>query len=498
MHSARRAALLSVLAAAALVGLLYWKPAGPSRPRRVAPLTVYCAAGLKPAVEPVARDYERRYGVGIQLQYGGSGTLLSNLRLAGAGDLFLAADSSYLDLARSNQLLAEIIPLAKLTPVIAVPRGNPKQVRGLADLRRADVAVALANPDAAAVGRVARERLQQSGDWTALAPRVKVFKPTVGDVANDIKIGAVDAGIVWDAVARQYPELEMVRPPALDTARQEVAVGVLRATRQPTAALHFARFLGARDRGLLEFARAGYEVLEGDVWADQPEVVLFSGGVNRPAIEETLRRFEEREGVKITRVYNGCGILVAQMKAGQRPDAYFACDVSFVPPVQDWFTDGVNVSETDIILLVPKGNPKGLRALADLARPGLRLGVANAQQSTLGALTERFLRDAGLLESVMANVKTQTPTADLLVNQMRTGALDAVIVYTANTSQVRDTLDVVPLKVPGARAVQPYAIGKNSQHRFLMGRLLETLRSAESRKQFESLGFRWQATAEQP
>ena len=91
----------------------------------------------------------------------------------------------------------------------------------------------------------------------------------------------------------------------------------------------------------------------------------------------------------------------------------------------------------------------------------------------------------------MANVKAQTPTADLLVNQMRTGSLDAVIVYQANTSQVRNLLEVVPLELPTAKAVQPYGIGRNSAHKLLMDRLLTAILSAESRKQFEASGFSW-------
>ena len=37
-----------------------------------------------------------------------------------------------------------------------------------------------------------------------------MFKPTVNEVANDVKIKTVHAGIVWDATVRQYPELETV------------------------------------------------------------------------------------------------------------------------------------------------------------------------------------------------------------------------------------------------------------------------------------------------
>jgi ABC-type molybdate transport system substrate-binding protein len=102
----------------------------------------------------------------------------------------------------------------------------------------------------------------------------------------------------------------------------------------------------------------------------------------------------------------------------------------------------------------------------------------------------KLLQAAGVQDAVMANVRVRTPTADLLVNQMRAGSLDAVIVYAVNTSQVRDQMDVIPLNLPGAHAVQPYAVGKNSEHRRLMERLLAALRTTESRQHYEVTGFR--------
>jgi len=36
----------------------------------------------------------------------------------------------------------------------------------------------------------------------------------------------------------------------------------------------------------------------------------------------------------VTRVYNGCGILVGQMQAGAKPDLYFACDAQFMAMVR--------------------------------------------------------------------------------------------------------------------------------------------------------------------
>jgi ABC-type molybdate transport system substrate-binding protein len=60
----------------------------------------------------------------------------------------------------------------------------------------------------------------------------------------------------------------------------------------------------------------------------------------RPAVDKTIAAFEAREGVRVTRVYNGCGILVAQMKVDGAPDAFFACDREFLDQVGDLFGEG--------------------------------------------------------------------------------------------------------------------------------------------------------------
>jgi molybdenum ABC transporter molybdate-binding protein len=491
----------SVALVTILVLLLVWNPQADTKRVSTDPLVFYCAAGIKPPVEEVVKEYEGQHGVAVRIQYGGSGTLLSNLRAAQLGDLYLAGDASFVEIAREQDLVAESIPLATMRPVIAAAKGNPKNVRSIQDLLREDVRVALGNPDAASIGKQTRVAMTEAGSWEALQEAVQsrgVYKPTVNDIANDIKIGTVDAGVVWDATARQYPELEIVAPLSEDESFvMRVTMAVLKSSKQPTQALRFARYLSARDKGLKAFERHHYTVVEGDAWAAEPEILLLSGGVNRPAIEQTLRDFEQREGCKITRVYNGCGILVAQMKAGERPDAYFSCDVSFMDEVQDMFGDPVNVSETDILIAVQQGNPRGIESLADLGADGLKLGVANAEQSALGALTKRMLASAGLLEPVMKNIRSQTPTADLLVNQLRTETLDAVIVYEANIAQVREHLDIVRIDLPSAKAIQPFAVAKYSQYPRLTQRLLEAIASAESRSHYESSGFRWVYPSEQ-
>ncbi len=454
-------------------------------------LLLYCAAGVKPVVEKVAEQYFEDYGVRVDLQYGGSGTLLSNLRVAKQGDLYLAADKSYIEEALRYGLIKETQPLAFIKPVIAVAKGNPKNIKTVEDLFAEDVKVAIANPDAASIGRLTKKMFKAFNQWEALENNISVLMPTVNEVANTIKLKTSDAGIIWDATANQYEDFEIISIPQFDDYVKNITVGVLGFSEQSTEALRFLRYLASRDKGLNVFKEFSYQPIDGDIWSEEPELLFYSGGVNRLAIDKTIQAFEEREGVVVSRVYNGCGILVSQIKAGQQPDAYLSCDVSFMTQVEDRFNTITDISKTNIVIAVEKGNPKNIQSLKDLTADGLQLGVCNYNQSALGALTKNLLESQNIWDDVYKNVRSQTPTADLLVNQIRTGSLDAVIVYEANVSRVMDKLDLVRLSEENANALQNFGILSNSKNQNTMKRLLKALTNENSKKSYLEHGFEW-------
>ncbi|HYF01331.1 MAG TPA: extracellular solute-binding protein, partial [Planctomycetota bacterium] len=164
------------------------------------PLLVYCGAGLRVPVEAAARAFEKATGRRVELQYGGSQTLLANAQASGRGDLYVPADDLFVARARERKLLAEVFALARMAPVLAVRKTNPKGIRSVDDLLRPDVKLSLPNPDAAAAGTLFREALRKTARWEAVEKATAVFKPTVNAVGNDLRLGAVDAGILWDAL----------------------------------------------------------------------------------------------------------------------------------------------------------------------------------------------------------------------------------------------------------------------------------------------------------
>lgn len=491
----RKLIAAALLLAAGALGFYSLKPGNSASSQKT--LTVYCAAGLKRPIEAIAAQYEKEIGVPVSLQFGGTGTLLAQLRVANRGDLFIAADEGSLADAKKLDVTREVLPLALQHPVIAVAQGNPKNIHSIADLERPDIRLALTNPEAASIGKITQKLL--GARWGNLAAKAAVMKPTVTEVAADAKLGAVDAAVIWDSIVPQFAGLEMVQVPELSHHEEKASVAVLASATSSQEALKFARYLAAPEKGGAIFQSHGFQPAGGDKWVPKPELVLYSGGVNRPAIEQLVQDFAKREGIEITTVFNGCGILCAAMKTMQDssnpkfPDVYYACDVCFVPPVAQHFPEAVLLTEADIVIAVPKGNPQNIRTLADLARPGLRIGICNAEQSTLGFMTQGILKSMNLWESVSKNASSQVPTGDFLVNQLRTGSLDAAVVYLINIQHQLEHFDSIPLPEDKAKAVQPFAVRVDSPNKQLGNRLLAYLR--EHQKSFTDAGFVWKGDA---
>ncbi len=458
------------------------------------PLTVYCAAGIRGPMEAAVKAWSTETNQPIHVQYGGSGSLLSSLRVAPRADLYLAAANGYLDQAASFNLIDERIPLAAQQLVIVVPQGNPAGITSVDDLLDGKQRVALPDPGAAAAGRAAHRVLKAAGLWDRLQPSVVVSKPTVNEVATDVRLGAADAAIAWDTTAALLPGVEAIADPLFDTSRSNVSIAVVRESKQPVEALRFARFLGARDRGGPLFKAAGFQVAEGDVWAIQPQMTLYAGGMLRPVLEPIVKAFCEREGVAIDRSYNGCGILVSQMRNGAMPDAYAACDQAFLDMVQSQFATGTPLSRNEIVLLVPRGNPAGIKTSKDLIRPGLRIGLASPLQSALGALSVEALTQANLMDALRStgNIAVESPTGDFLVNQVRVGALDGALVYRSNAmaaKSVRTHTNIVELDLPASTARQPWSVRLDTPHARTLSRLLERIEAARDAGAFAELGF---------
>jgi molybdate transport system substrate-binding protein len=493
---------------------------GPGQAPEGQKLEMFCAAGIRVPVEEIAREYEEKYGVRVELQYGGSNTLLNQLQVNkfGTSDLYLAADDFYTDKAHEEGLANERLSIAYMRPVIAVAKDNPKNIQSIRDLLKEDIRVSMGSPDQAAVGRAVRKGLKahkadDSDLWTKLEEHVTsvgVFKPTVNDVANDVMVGAVDAGLVWDstvAMPKYGEKLIAIPVDELDGDPNLISICVLTSSTQPTAALKFARYLTARDRGLPVFKKYGMRPVDGDIWVENPEITFFCGAINRRAVAQIVEDFSEREAVTVNTIYDGCGILTGRMKTidGQSPelgfpDVYMACDRYYLDNVKQWFQDDFNVSDAEIVIVVPKGSDV-VKSPEDLIKPGVRVSIGQPEQCTIGALTRRLLTQQGLYEKLMEKQKqdgevvVEKSSSALLIPDVISGHADATVAYITDTIATRKDIDIIKIKSPLNVAIQPFSIARTSVHKHLVRRLFT--RVSEAKDSFEAAGFRFRLGVDQ-
>jgi molybdate transport system substrate-binding protein len=167
--------------------------------REPAAIEVFVGSATKPAIEEAAARYEQKHAVRVLLHFGGSGKMLSEMKLARRGDLYLPGSSDFMDMAkREGLVLAETEQrVAYLIPAINVPAGNPKNIRSLEDLARPGVRVGIARPDAVCVGLYAAEVLERAGLAERVRPNIVTHAESCEKTAQLAALGAVDAVLGW-------------------------------------------------------------------------------------------------------------------------------------------------------------------------------------------------------------------------------------------------------------------------------------------------------------
>jgi molybdate transport system substrate-binding protein len=143
--------------------------------------------------------------------------------------------------------------------VILVQKGNPQGVRTLQDLLRPELNVGLGDIQACAIGRNCEQIFRRAGiSEQQLADGVDFRSLTVNELGTNVAVGALDAAIVWDAVAANFADrTEVVPIPLGQNAVSTVAIGLLRSSGQPDLARQFIELL-ASPAGQAVFAKHHY------------------------------------------------------------------------------------------------------------------------------------------------------------------------------------------------------------------------------------------------
>ena len=222
-------------------------------------LLLYCGAGIRPAADEIVKAFEAKHGTTVECTYDGSERLLASIKLSGVGDVYMPGDVHYVEQATDQGLVTSHRNACYFIPVILVQKGNPKSVRALHDLTREGLDVGLGNPEYCAIGRKTLKLFEKNGIAPADVDKNVRFKSvTVNDLGNHIKLGQLDAVIVWDAMAAYFADSgDVVAIPQEKNVISTVAAGILKSSQQPELAEKLVEFI-ASDEGKAIFRKHNF------------------------------------------------------------------------------------------------------------------------------------------------------------------------------------------------------------------------------------------------
>ncbi len=222
-------------------------------------LMLYCGAGIRPPVAELAETFEREHDVKIITNYAGSETLLSTIRLIRSGDLYMPGDKHYVEQAAREDMIHSHKSVCYFIPVILVQKGNPKNIKGLRDLLRPSIKLGLGDAKACAIGRKTKKVLTKNNIvWSNIEKNLKFHSLTVNELGIQIQAKALDAVIVWGAIARYYSEYgDEIQIPTGQNVISTIDIGVLKFTKHRELAEKFVDFISS-EQGQQVFKKHNY------------------------------------------------------------------------------------------------------------------------------------------------------------------------------------------------------------------------------------------------
>src|SRR5215475_13008697 len=219
-------------------------------------INVFAAASLTEAFNQIGKDFEAANpGAKVTFNYAGSSTLATQINQGAPADVFAsAAPANMKTVTDAGNGDGTPTTFVKNQLVIAVPKGNPKGIQGLADLTKPGVKVALCAAQVPC-GAAANKALSAAG--VKLTP--VTLEQDVKSALSKVKLGEVDAALVYRTDAKaDVSDVDGLEFPESAQAINVYPIVVLKNAPNKTAAQAFVAYV-LSDKGKAVLSQAGFQ-----------------------------------------------------------------------------------------------------------------------------------------------------------------------------------------------------------------------------------------------
>jgi molybdate transport system substrate-binding protein len=219
-------------------------------------VTVFAAASLTESFNKIGKNFEAANpGTKVTFNFAGSSALATQINQGAPADVFAsAAPANMKTVTDAGNGAGTPVTFVKNQLVIAVPKGNPKGVKGLSDLTGAGVKVALC-AEQVPCGAAARKALDAA--TVKLTP--VTLEQDVKAALSKVKLGEVDAALVYRTDAKAAAsDVDGVEFPESAGAVNEYPIVVLKYAPNKAGAMAFVAFVRS-DKGKAVLDAAGFQ-----------------------------------------------------------------------------------------------------------------------------------------------------------------------------------------------------------------------------------------------
>ncbi|WP_432844034.1 molybdate ABC transporter substrate-binding protein [Dactylosporangium sp. CA-092794] len=219
-------------------------------------VNVFAAASLTESFTKIGKDFEAANpGSTVKFNFAGSSALATQINQGAPADVFAsAAPANMKTVTDSGNGDGTPTTFVKNQLVIAVPKGNPKGIKGLADLIKPGVKVALC-AEQVPCGAAAKKALDTAG--VKLTP--VTLEQDVKAALSKVKLGEVDAALVYRTDAKAAAgDVEGVEFGESANAINDYPIVALKNAKNAAGAKAFVAYV-LSDKGKAVLTEAGFQ-----------------------------------------------------------------------------------------------------------------------------------------------------------------------------------------------------------------------------------------------
>ena len=219
----------------------------------------------KVPLDEIGQAFAQKYGITVHYNYGGAGTLVTQMNLTRKGDVFMPGSTVEFQTAKDQGLVTTSQLVAYHVPVIAVQKGNPKNIASLKDFARPGLKIALGDVNATAIGKAGAKMFKQLNITAAVEKNVVTRTPTINELTIIMNTGQVDAALLTlDQI--DSTKVDAITIPVKDNAVLITPIGVTTYSQNTDAANKFVAYVASVE-GKAFFAKHGFPTYPDPVYA---------------------------------------------------------------------------------------------------------------------------------------------------------------------------------------------------------------------------------------